>query len=58
MKSLNLYAVVEREDGSLLRQRVCKVKGDISNEEISKRLQEYKNILGSGYYIVDWYIDV
>ena len=58
MKSLNLWVSVERQDGTLLKQRVCKIKADASQEEISKHLQNYKKILGSGYYIVDWFIDV
>ena len=58
MKSLNLWAVFERENGTLLRQRICKVDADISHEEISKLLTNYKKILGSGYYLVDWFIDV
>ncbi len=58
MKSLNLWAVYERENGTLLRQRVCKVNVDISHEEISKLLANYKKILGSGYYLVDWFIDL
>ena len=58
MKSLNLWVSVERQDGTLLKQRVCKIKADAPQEEISKHLQNYKKILGSGYYIVDWFIDV
>ena len=58
MKSLNLWVSVERKDGTLLKQRVCKIKADASQEEISNHLQNYKKILGSGYYIIDWFIDV
>ena len=58
MKSLNLWVSVERQDGTLLKQKVCKIKADAPQEEISKHLQNYKKILGSGYYIVDWFIDV
>ena len=58
MKSYNLYIAAERDNGTLLRQRVCKVKDDISHEEIHKRIADYKKILGKSYYIVDWYIDV
>ena len=54
----NLYAVVERYDGSILKQRVCKVDENISQSDISVKLQNYKKILGSGYLIIDWYIDV
>lgn len=58
MKSFNLYVVMEREDGTLLKQRVCKVQTDLTPEDVKKKISSYKKIVGSGYYVVDWYIDV
>lgn len=53
-----LYAVVVRPEGTIFRQRVCKVKDDLSQEERRQKLNSYQKILGTGYQIVDWYIDV
>lgn len=58
MRKYNLYAVVEREDGSLLRQRVCQVDNHLDQDEIRKKLKSYQSIIGRSYYIVDWYIDL
>ena len=58
MRTYNLYAVVERPDGSIMRQRVSKVDNHLDEDEIRKKLKNYQIILGKSYLIVDWYIDV
>ncbi len=58
MRTYNLYAVVERPDGSIMRQRVSKVINNLDQEEIRQKLKNYQIILGKSYLIVDWYIDL
>lgn len=53
-----LYAVIERDDGSLLRQRVRKMDEDnTTTEDIRRILKNYVKMLGTGYYLIDWYFD-
>ena len=53
-----LYAVIERVDGSLLRQRVRKMnEDDTTTEDIRRILKNYVKMLGTGYYLIDWYFD-
>lgn len=58
MRTYSLYAVVERPDGSIMRQRVSKVDNHLDEDEIRKKLKSYREMLGRSYLIVDWYIDV
>ena len=53
-----LYAVIERADGSLMRQRVRKMNEDnTTTEDIRRILKNYVKMLGTGYYLIDWYFD-
>ena len=53
-----LYAVIERADGSLMRQRVRKMNEDnTTTEDIRRILNNYVKMLGTGYYLIDWYFD-
>ena len=53
----SLYVVVERIDGTIMKQSVGKVYEDASDEEISRLVRAYKKLLGDSYFIIDWYLD-
>ena len=53
----NLYVIVERHDGTLLTQRICKMEGDEDHEFIRKKIKDYLRMIGD-YYLIDWYINV
>lgn len=57
MPKYSLYAVVEREDGSLFRQRIGKVEETITPKQVHEKIQDYLKMLGKHYYVVDWYLD-
>lgn len=52
-----LYAVVERKDGQVFRQRVKQVNNPLDPDEANKALKNYRKMLGEYYVILDWYID-
>ena len=54
----HLYAVVEREDGSLFRQRIGKVEETITPKQVHEKIQDYLKMLGKHYYVADWYLDI
>lgn len=53
----NLYVVVERIDGTIMKQSVGKVHEGASDKEISSLIRAYKKLLGDSYFIIDWYLD-
>ena len=54
-----LMVVVERDDGYVFRQCVARLTPEeSSNEElVHAKIQDYKKILGKGYFIIDRYFE-
>lgn len=52
-----LMVVFEREDGSLLKQWIKTFTEEEStdNDKVRRAIRDYKNRLGEGYYLIDYY---
>ena len=58
MPKYNLYAIVEREDGSLFRQMIGKVEETITPAQAHEKIHDYLKMLGKHYCVADWYLDI